>query len=171
MSVVIPDNLTLLQRNSEEGLGDASTSSFTSSDLTASNPHELHPIDVPYLLSEIVVAILAVVGNAITLYVFVIDRKLRRLTNYYIASLALADLLVGVLGVPFAILTSLGLPRPLWACLMMLSFLMVLCTISIFCLVAVSVDRYWAILYPLVYSRVMTGKLARRKYKTSLIFF
>ncbi|KAK4296886.1 hypothetical protein Pmani_030643 [Petrolisthes manimaculis] len=121
------------------------------------------PISVPYTISEVLVAIVAVLGNALTITVFVLDRKLRRLTNYYIVSLALADLLVGVLGIPFAILTSMGLPYQQWACLPMLSTLLILCTISIFCLVAVSVDRYWAILYPLRYSRVMTAKIARRE--------
>jgi hypothetical protein len=36
------------------------------------------------------------------------------------------------------------------------SFLMLLCTTSIFSLVAVSVDRFWAIIYPLNYPVVMT---------------
>ncbi|CAL4102286.1 unnamed protein product, partial [Meganyctiphanes norvegica] len=113
-----------------------------------------------YLISEVIVALLAVMGNAMVIAVFTLERKLRRLTNYYIVSLALADLLVGLVGVPCAILTYLGLPKELRACLFMLSFLMMLCTVSIFCLVAVSVDRYWAILHPLLYSRIMTGKLA-----------
>jgi adenosine receptor A2a len=38
--------------------------------------------------------------------------------------------------------------------------LVVLCTISIFCLVAVSVDRYWAILHPMGYSRNVRTKTA-----------
>lgn len=124
----------------------------------------LPPLNVPYTVSEVLVAVVAIIGNALTITVFVVDRKLRRLTNYYIVSLALADLLVGVLGIPFAILTAIGLPRLLWPCLLMLSTLLMLCTISIFCLVAVSVDRYWAILHPLRYSRVMTAKIVRSKY-------
>ena len=69
-----------------------------------------------------------------------------------------ADLLVGTLGIPFAVLASIGLPRNLHACLFTISLLVVLCTISIFCLVAVSIDRYWAILHPLAYSRNMRTK-------------
>lgn len=126
------------------------------------------PLNVPYTVSEVLVAVVAVLGNALTITVFVVERKLRRRTNYYIVSLALADLLVGVFGIPFAILTSIGLPRPLWACLFMLSTLLILCTVSIFCLLAVSIDRYWAILYPLRYSRVMTARIARREYSPSL---
>lgn len=88
------------------------------------------------------------------------ERKLRRRTNYYIISLAVADLLVGLIGIPCAILASVGLPKQFYACLFSVSLLVVLCTISIFSLVAVSVDRYWAILYPMSYSRNVTSKFA-----------
>ncbi|XP_017470438.1 PREDICTED: uncharacterized protein DDB_G0292642-like [Rhagoletis zephyria] len=110
-------------------------------------------LNVPYMVFEILVAIFAVVGNFMVIVVFQRERKLRRRTNYYIVSLAMADFLVGSLGVPFAVLASVGLPRDLYTCLFTVSLLVVLCTISIFCLVAVSVDRYWAILYPMAYSR------------------
>ncbi|XP_064088046.1 alpha-1D adrenergic receptor-like isoform X3 [Macrobrachium nipponense] len=119
-------------------------------------------LNLPYTVCEVLVAVMAVIGNALTIVVFVKERRLRRLTNYYIVSLALADLLVGMPGIPFAILTSVGIPHNSYMCPPMLSLLLMLCTVSIFCLVAVSVDRYWAILYPLRYSRVMTAKIARR---------
>jgi len=116
---------------------------------------------VPYVVSEVLVGAAAVVGNAAVLVAFVRERRLRRRTNYYIVSLAAADLLVGALGVPFAVMASLGLPSGnLHACLFTVSLLVVLCTTSIFCLVAVSVDRYWAILHPLGYSRIVSTRMA-----------
>ncbi|XP_060528846.1 adenosine receptor A1 isoform X2 [Cylas formicarius] len=57
-------------------------------------------------------------------------------------------------------MSSVGLPNNLEACLFTVSLLVVLCTISIFCLVAVSVDRYWAILHPMGYSRNVRTKTA-----------
>lgn len=120
-------------------------------------------LNLYYAVCEIFVAVLAVVGNFIVIYVFKKERRLRRRTNYYIVSLAVADLLVGLLGIPFAILSSVGLPYNLHACLFTVSLLIVLCTISIFCLVAVSVDRYWAILYPMGYSRNVRTKTALGK--------
>jgi len=101
-------------------------------------------LNMPYAMLESLVAIVAVIGNALVIIVFYRERRLRRRTNYYIVSLALADFLVGLLGIPFAILASIGLPKNLHACLFTISSLVVLCTISIFCLVAVSIDRYWA---------------------------
>lgn len=117
-------------------------------------------LNLYYAVCEIFVATVAVIGNSLVIFVFKKERRLRRRTNYYIVSLAAADLLVGLLGIPFAILSSVGLPYNLHACLFTVSLLIVLCTISIFCLVAVSVDRYWAILYPMGYSRNVRTKTA-----------
>ncbi|XP_062124231.1 uncharacterized protein LOC133837473 isoform X1 [Drosophila sulfurigaster albostrigata] len=116
--------------------------------------------DIPYTVFEVLVAIFSIIGNLMVIIVFRRERKLRRRTNYYIVSLAMADFLVGSLGIPFAILASVGLPKNLHACLFTVSLLVVLCTISIFCLVAVSVDRYWAILYPMAYSRNVRTRTA-----------
>lgn len=123
-------------------------------------PEPPYELNVPYTIFEVLVALTAVIGNGMVIIVFRRERRLRRRTNYYIVSLAIADLLVGLLGVPFAILASIGLPTNLYACLFSLSLLVVLCTISIFCLVAVSVDRYWAILHPMAYSRNVRTKTA-----------
>lgn len=132
------------------------------------NPTDIIPytreLNIFYTICESLVALFAVVGNAIVIIVFRKERKLRRRTNYYIVSLAAADLLVGLLGIPFAILASVGLPTNLHACLFTVSLLLVLCTISIFCLVAVSVDRYWAILHPMGYSRHVRTKTALGKF-------
>lgn len=125
--------------------------------------------NIYYTISEVLVALFAIVGNSLVITVFCKERRLRRRTNYYIVSLAAADLLVGLLGIPFALLASVGLPTNLHACLFTVSLLLVLCTISIFCLVAVSVDRYWAILYPMGYSRHVRTKTALGK--SNCIFF
>lgn len=135
---------------------------FIDTNTTYIYERDKHPIElnIPYTILEVLVGVVAIIGNAMVIFVFHRDRRLRRRTNYYIVSLAIADLLVGLLGIPFAILASIGLPKNLYICLFTVSLLIVLCTISIFCLVAVSVDRYWAILYPLAYSKNVSTKTA-----------
>ncbi|KAG6800130.1 adenosine receptor A2b [Apis mellifera caucasica] len=128
--------------------------------VTALNASTHSELNLPYTVCEILVAVCAVFGNGLVIIVFSKEKKLRRRTNYYIISLATADLLVGLFAIPFAILASIGLPKNLHACLFTVSVLIVLCTISIFCLVAVSVDRYWAILHPMGYSRTVRTKTA-----------
>ena len=116
------------------------------------------PTDLLYTIMEGIIAIGAFVGNLLVVIVFIQDRRLRKVTNFYIISLAAADLLVGLIGIPSAILTKAGIPHDSkYTCLTMLSLLIVLCTISILNLLAVSFDRYWAILYPLDYHRRNSG--------------
>jgi hypothetical protein len=106
-------------------------------------------LNVAYTVVEFVIAVCAVIFNSIILYVFVRDRHLlKKKTNYYLASLAAADLLVGLLGIPFAIFANIGLPTNLWACLFNLSVLLSICTVSILSLVTVCVDRYCMIVFP-----------------------
>jgi 7 transmembrane receptor (rhodopsin family) len=69
-----------------------------------SGRHSKPSLNVPYAVMEALVAIVAVIGNALVIIVFCRERRLRRRTNYYIISLALADFLVGLLGIPFAIM-------------------------------------------------------------------
>ena len=118
------------------------------------------PIDIPYTIIEIVVAVAAVFGNSLVILVFVRFHILKTVTNYYVISLAIADLLVGIIGIPCAIATSVGLPPNFQGCLFMNSLLLLLCTSSIFSLVAVTVDRYWAIIHPLSYPAMMTSRRA-----------
>lgn len=117
-------------------------------------------LNVPYAVLEGLVAVGATVGNGLVIVAFQRERRLRRRTNYYIVSLAVADLLVGLVGIPCAVLSSVGLPRHLHLCMFSVSLIIVLCTVSILSLVAVSADRYWAILYPMAYSTNSNTKIA-----------
>ena len=127
-------------------------------------------LSVTYTASEGFVALLAIFGNLLVVYVFCTNRGLRKYRNYYIVGLAVADFLVGLLGIPLAILASVGLPRNhLYGCLFSVSILMVLCTISILCLVAVSIDRYWATTNPFAYYRNMTTSTSVGKFPVILL--
>lgn len=121
-------------------------------------------LNVPYAVLEGLVAVGATIGNGLVIVAFHRERRLRRRTNYYIVSLAVADLLVGLVGIPCAVLSSVGLPRHLHLCMFSVSLIIVLCTVSILSLVAVSADRYWAILYPMAYSTNSNTKIAISKY-------
>lgn len=153
-----------------------STTTTAANQTNGTPSHNAYPATTPdnlelnyfYAIFELLVAFTACVGNALVITVFHRERRLRKRTNYYIVSLAMADFLVGLLGIPFAVLASIGLPTNLYGCLLTLSTLVVLCTISIFCLVAVSIDRYWAILYPLAYSRNVRTKTAICKLYTQI---
>ena len=121
------------------------------------NPTSIPPQrNTPYLLTEFGIALAAVLGNSLAIFTFVRFRALHTVTNYYIISLSTADLLVGLIAIPCAIVTNFGLPHNFHACLLTNSVIIWLCTSSGLSLVAVTIDRYWAIIHPLDYRAVMT---------------
>lgn len=49
------------------------------------------------------ISVAAVVGNGLVIWVILTSRRMRNVTNYYIANLALADIAVGLFAIPFEV--------------------------------------------------------------------
>ncbi|XP_074540852.1 adenosine A2c receptor [Halichoeres trimaculatus] len=145
------------------------------------NPHTLHPTrnssppsssssppanllispNMAYVAAELIIAVLSTSGNLLVCAAVGLNRKLRTVTNYFLVSLAVADICVGAIAIPCAILTDVGLPRhSFYLCLLMLSVLIMFTQSSIFSLLAVAVERYIAIFMPLRYQVLMTPRNA-----------
>ncbi|KAM6992333.1 adenosine A2c receptor [Tautogolabrus adspersus] len=117
--------------------------------------------NVAYMAAELVIAFLSTIGNLLVCAAVGLNRKLRTVTNYFLVSLAVADICVGTIAIPCAILTDVGLPRHnLYLCLLMLSVLIMFTQSSIFSLLAVAVERYVAIFMPFRYRALMTRRNA-----------
>ncbi|XP_048187584.1 5-hydroxytryptamine receptor 4 [Perognathus longimembris pacificus] len=106
------------------------------------------------------IILMAILGNLLVMVAVCRDRQLRKIkTNYFIVSLAFADLLVSVLVMPFG---AIELVQDVWIygemfCLVRTSLDVLLTTASIFHLCCISLDRYYAICcQPLVYRNKMT---------------
>lgn len=130
---------------------------------TLTTPPEvtLVPSNVPYVVAELIIAFLSTVGNLLVCAAVGFNRKLHTVTNYFLVSLAVADVCVGALAIPCAIMTDLGIPRNnLYLCVLMLSVLIMLTQSSIFSLLAVAVERYVAIFMPFRYHSTMTPRNA-----------
>ncbi|KAL2082175.1 hypothetical protein ACEWY4_021993 [Coilia grayii] len=124
-------------------------------------PELLVSLNVPYVVAELVIAVLSTAGNLLVCVAVAINRRLRTVTNYFLVSLAVADVCVGALAIPCAILTDLGIPQhQLYLCLFMLSVLIMLTQSSIFSLLAVAIERYVAIFLPFRHQRIMTPRNA-----------
>ncbi|XP_068575391.1 adenosine receptor A1-like [Cebidichthys violaceus] len=130
---------------------------------TAEMPYGYQPrMKGLYIATELVIAALAIIGNSLVCLAVSRNKKLRTVTNYFLVSLAVADILVGLVAIPCAVLTDLGRPHhDLPLCLVLLSVLMVLTQSSILSLVAVAAERYMAILLPFQYQRVMSPRNAQ----------
>uniref|UniRef100_A0A3B3T251 Adenosine A2a receptor n=1 Tax=Paramormyrops kingsleyae TaxID=1676925 RepID=A0A3B3T251_9TELE len=102
-----------------------------------------------YFVLEVTIAALAVLGNALVCWAVRINSNLQSVTNFFVVSLAAADIAVGVLAVPFAIAISTGFCAHFYSCLFIACFVLVLTQSSIFSLLAIAIDRYIAIKMPL----------------------
>ncbi|XP_007260440.3 adenosine receptor A2b [Astyanax mexicanus] len=114
-----------------------------------------------YIAIELIIAVLSIAGNVLVCWAVAINSNLKNATNYFLVSLAVADILVGCLAIPFAITISVGLCSDFYGCLFLACFVLVLTQSSIFSLLAVATDRYLAVKIPLRYKELVTGKRAR----------
>ncbi|XP_063152056.1 adenosine receptor A2b [Candoia aspera] len=118
-------------------------------------------MDWLYIALELLIALLATLGNVLVCWAVALNSTLKTATNYFLVSLAVADIAVGLLAIPFAVTISVGLETDFHCCLFLACFVLVLTQSSIFSLLAVAVDRYVAIKIPLRYKSLVTGKRAR----------
>ncbi|KAL8219830.1 UNVERIFIED_CONTAM: hypothetical protein K2H54_034594 [Gekko kuhli] len=117
-------------------------------------------LNIPYFLCESAAALFSIVGNLFICMVILRNRKLRAVvTNYFLVSLAVADISVGALAIPCAMSADMGLPRHRpQLCLVMLCTLLVLTQASVFGLLAIAVERYVSILKPFQYKSWMSPR-------------
>lgn len=107
------------------------------------------------------IIITAVFGNLLVMVSVMRHRKLRIITNYFVVSLALADMLVAMFAMTFN--TSVQVTRT-WVfgyfmCDVWNSLDVYFSTSSILHLMCISLDRYYAIVKPLKYPIIMTKKV------------
>ncbi|XP_055981631.1 5-hydroxytryptamine receptor 2C [Sorex fumeus] len=107
-------------------------------------------------LPIIVIVILTIGGNILVIMAVSMERKLHNATNYFLMSLAFADMLVGLLVMPISLLAILYdyvWPLPRYLCPVWISLDVLFSTASIMHLCAISLDRYVAIRNPIEHSR------------------
>ncbi|XP_044061365.1 dopamine receptor D4b isoform X2 [Siniperca chuatsi] len=110
----------------------------------------------PALIFGILLIVIITGGNVLVCLSVYLEKALKTTTNYFIVSLAFADLLLAVLVLPLFVYAEFQ--GGVWSlntlmCDSLMTMDVMLCTASIFNLCAISVDRFIAVSIPLNYNR------------------
>ncbi|XP_026764724.2 5-hydroxytryptamine receptor 2C isoform X1 [Galleria mellonella] len=113
-----------------------------------------------WALVALVLVVCTAAGNVLVCLAIYLERRLQNVTNYFLMSLAITDLLVAILVMPLGILTLVRgyFPLPAVYCLTWICLDVLLCTASIMHLCTISVDRYLSLRYPMRFGRNKTRK-------------
>ncbi|XP_002912706.1 histamine H4 receptor isoform X1 [Ailuropoda melanoleuca] len=101
-------------------------------------------VTLAFLMGLLAFAIM--LGNAVVILAFVVDKKLRHRSNYFFLNLAIADFFVGMISIPLYIPHTLfdwDFGNGLCAFWLIVDYL--LCTASVYNIVLISYDRYQSV--------------------------
>lgn len=115
-----------------------------------------NPVQSPYFQGTIyvmysIIFLVAMAGNGIICYIVISSPRMRTVTNYFIMNLAVGDILITIFCVPF---TSISYLQQYWTfgaflCPVVNYSQAVSVFVSAYTMLAISVDRYTAIMWPL----------------------
>lgn len=106
----------------------------------------------------LLIIVVTIVGNVLVILSVFSYTPLRIVQNFFIVSLAVADLTVAILVLPLNVMYAIigQWVFPMWVCKMWLTCDVLCCTASILNLCAIALDRYWAITDPINYAQKRT---------------
>ncbi|XP_077566545.1 muscarinic acetylcholine receptor M5b isoform X2 [Stigmatopora nigra] len=136
-------------------------SSLANTTYITSAPHSLWEVITIATVSAIV-SLITIVGNILVMVSFKVNSQLKTVNNYYLLSLAFADLIIGVLSMNLYTTYILVGYWPLGslACDLWLAVDYVASNASVMNLLVISFDRYFSITRPLTYRAKRTPKRA-----------
>lgn len=105
-------------------------------------------VDIMYNSVETAIAVASVLGNVLVVLVVYVNRALRNTTFIFIVSLAVADVAVGALVIPVAIIINMEFKTQFFTCLVLSCLLLSITQSSILSLLAIAIDRFLRIKIP-----------------------
>ncbi|XP_055876725.1 RYamide receptor-like [Biomphalaria glabrata] len=117
----------------------------------SSEEEELTRTEIPFIVLYVLMCVIAVLGNSLTVYVVLSRRRMRNVTNYFIASLAVSDVLMALICIPFTFVANIILnwwPFGSIMCSVVTYLQAAIVFQNAYTLLAMSMERYIAIMHP-----------------------
>ncbi|KAM7005841.1 adenosine receptor A1-like [Tautogolabrus adspersus] len=121
-------------------------------------------MDVPtviYTLMEVLIAVCCCLGNMLVILALWSGKSIKEPTFCLIVSLAVADLMVGCVAIPVAVVVDGRVKTSFHGCLFLSCVEILFTLVSVLCLVAITVDRFLRVYIPLSYKRTVTPRHSR----------
>ncbi|KAI6190402.1 Muscarinic acetylcholine receptor gar-3 [Aphelenchoides bicaudatus] len=117
---------------------------------------------VPVIIIGVIFAIATTLGNALVMISIRLDRQLQTISNYFLFSLAVADITIGIVSIPLMTYYSANGRWGIgWGlCQVWLSIDYLMSNASVLSLLLISFDRYFSITRPLTYRPRRTTRKA-----------
>ncbi|KAM9858164.1 neuropeptide FF receptor 1 like 2 [Aulostomus maculatus] len=147
------EKLDDMEAEAAELEGSAQLGAFANTTNITLFPYYQHSLYVAagYILAYLFIFLLCMGGNILVCVIVLGNRRMRTVTNLFILNLAISDLLVGIFCVPTTLVDNLitGWPFSNTVCKMSGFVQGVSVSASVFTLVAIAVERFRCIVYPL----------------------
>jgi hypothetical protein len=146
----------------------AMPTNYTHSTLASNQEPEITFGVVPVIIIGVIFALLTTLGNALVMISIRMDKQLQTISNYFLFSLAVADITIGLISIPLMTYYSAnGKWNIGWGlCQFWLSVDYMMSNSSVYSLLLISFDRYFSITRPLTYRPRRTT----RKALTAIFF-
>lgn len=155
---------SLLENSSSDNKLWNSTDSSNASTNIVLDPlggHQLWQVVLIVLVTGML-SLVTIIGNILVMVSFKVNRQLKTVNNYFLLSLAVADLIIGVISMnvytAFLVMGYWAMGN--WACDLWLAIDYVASNASVMNLLVISFDRYFSITRPLTYRAKRTTKRA-----------
>lgn len=109
----------------------------------------MNPHAVIYTVLEGLIAVSCCLGNLLVIMALWTTKSIKQPTFCLIVSLAVADLMVGCVAIPIAVLVDGRAETSFHDCLFLSCVVLLLTYVSILCLTAIAVDRFLRVFIPL----------------------
>lgn len=105
--------------------------------------------EVIYMLLELLIAVGCCLGNMLVILALWTSKSIQQPTFCLIASLAVADFMVGCVAIPLAVVVDGRVETSFHGCLFISCVVILLTLVSVLSLTAIAVDRYLRVYIPL----------------------